>query len=131
MLGSALLKFETFIKNVTNYSILSQKIFSISFRWPAGRYCIYKRGPLCPQGLEQGFVIWDDENTDNQDDKGGALPEGEYTEDTKIYFCCSNKGVKDNQIALPFKKPFFLFAYKSINCQKVKNLFSHLSFGAT
>eukprot|EP00111_Clytia_hemisphaerica_P007703 TCONS_00022387-protein len=90
--------------------------------WPAGRYCIYKRGPLCPQGLDQGFVIWDDENTDNQDDKGGALPEGEYTEDTKIYFCCSDKGIKDNQIALPTKKPFFLFAYKSINCQKVQNM---------
>lgn len=90
--------------------------------WPPGQYCIYKRGPLCPDGLEQGFVIWDDENTDNQDDKGGALPEGEYTEDTKIFFCCSDKGVKDSQISLPAKKPFFLFAYKSVNCQKVLNM---------
>lgn len=90
--------------------------------WPAGKYCIYKRGPRCPVGLKEGFVIWDDENTDNQDDKGGALPEGEYTEDTKIYFCCSTNGVTDSQISLPAKKPFFLFAYESIKCQKVLNM---------
>lgn len=70
-------------------------------------------------------MIWDDENTDNQDDKGGALPEGEYTEDTKIYFCCSTVGVVDSQISLPAKNPFFLFAYESIKCQKVyKDLYS-------
>ena len=90
-----------------------------SHSWPPGKYCIYKRGPTCPDGLSEGFVIWDDENTDNQNDKGGVLPEGQYTEDTKIYFCCSTHGFADKDIPLPSKKPFFLFAYESLKCQKV------------
>jgi len=90
--------------------------------WPSGKYCIYKRGPTCPKGLKEGFVIWDDENTDNQNDKGGALPEGQYTEDTKIYFCCSTHGFTDKDISLPAKKPFFLFAYESLKCQKILNM---------
>ena len=91
-------------------------------RWPSGKYCIYKRGPTCPDKLKEGFVIWDDENTDNQNDKGGALPEGLYTDDTKIYFCCSTTGLTETQVSLPAKKPFFLFAYESIICQKVGNI---------
>lgn len=71
-------------------------------------------------------MIWDDENTDNQNDKGGVLPEGQYTEDTKIYFCCSTHGLADKDISLPSKKPFFLFAYESLKCQKV---ISKESFG--
>lgn len=89
------------------------------FSWPSGKYCIYKRGHVCPKGLREGFVVWDDENTDNQNDKAGALPEGHYGEDTKIYFCCSVHGSVEKAIMLPTERPFFLFAYGSINCQKV------------
>lgn len=90
--------------------------------WPPGKYCIYKRGSSCPTNLKEGFVLWDDENTDNQNDKGGALPSGQYTEDTKIYFCCSTTGFVDKEISLPAKRPFFLFAYESARCQKVLNM---------
>lgn len=90
--------------------------------WPPGKYCIYKRGSSCPLNLKEGFVMWDDENTDNQNDKGGALPAGQYTEDTKIYFCCSTTGFVDKEISLPAKRPFFLFAYESARCQKVLNM---------
>jgi len=90
--------------------------------WPPGKYCIYKRGSSCPANLKEGFVMWDDENTDNQNDKGGALPAGQYTEDTKIYFCCSTTGFVDKEISLPAKRPFFLFAYESARCQKVLNM---------
>lgn len=90
--------------------------------WPSGKYCIFKRGASCPANLKEGFVMWDDENTDNQNDKGGALPAGQYTEDTKIYFCCSTTGYVENQISLPAKRPFFLFAFESARCQKVLNM---------
>lgn len=90
--------------------------------WPSGKYCIFKRGASCPTNLKEGFVMWDDENTDNQNDKGGALPAGQYTEDTKIYFCCSTTGYVENQISLPAKRPFFLFAFESARCQKVLNM---------
>ena len=91
----------------------------ISLSWPEGQYCIYKKGDQCPGTLEEGFVIWDDENKDNQDDAGGVKPDGLYTEDTKVFFCCSTAGSASKPIRLPNDRPFFLFAYSSIVCQKV------------
>lgn len=91
-------------------------------RWPDGKYCIYKKGLDCPSGLEEGFVIWDDENKDNKNSKRGELPEGLFNEDTKIFFCCSTSGPVGKEIILPNKSPFLLFAYESILCQKVKGM---------
>ena len=88
-------------------------------RWPEGKYCVYMKGSRCPAGLEKGFVIWDDENKDNQNTAGGELPEGHYSDDTKIYFCCSTSGAVEQPITLPSDKPFFLYAYDSIKCQNV------------
>lgn len=91
-------------------------------RWPDGKYCIYKKGVDCPSGLDEGFVIWDDENKDNKNSKNGELPEGLFNEDTKIFFCCSTSGSVDTEITLPNKSPFLLFAYESILCQKIKGM---------
>ncbi|PFX18014.1 uncharacterized protein LOC111340085 [Stylophora pistillata] len=91
-------------------------------RWPDGKYCIYKKGSRCPAGLDEGFVIWDDENKDNKNSKDGELPEGLFNEDTKIFFCCSITGSAGKEITLPNKAPFFLFAYDSYLCQKVKGM---------
>ena len=88
-------------------------------RWPDGKYCIYKKGSSCPTGLDEGFVIWDDENKDNKNSKYGDLPEGLFNEDTKIFFCCSTTGSASKEITLPNEAPFFLFAYESYLCQKV------------
>ena len=49
----------------------------------------------------------------------GVLPEGLFNEDTKIFFCCSTTGSASQEITLPNKAPFLLFAYDSILCQKV------------
>ena len=83
---------------------------------------MYKKGEQCPAGLEEGFVIWDDENKDNQNEAGGVKPEGLYTEDTKLFFCCSTTGSTNKPISLPNDKPFYLFAYQSIICQKVNSV---------
>ncbi|KAL9984820.1 hypothetical protein ACROYT_G007155 [Oculina patagonica] len=91
-------------------------------RWPDGKYCIYKKGSSCPTGLDEGFVIWDDENKDNKNSKNGVLPEGLFNEDTKIFFCCSTSGSASKEITLPNKASFILFAYDSILCQKVKGM---------
>ncbi len=69
--------------------------------------------------MKEGFVIWDDENTDNQNEAGGVLPEGLYSDDTKILFCCKTDGDVDKQIQLPTDTDFYLFSYQSIKCQKV------------
>ncbi|EDO43694.1 predicted protein [Nematostella vectensis] len=97
-------------------------------RWPEGKYCIYRKGPNCPEGLEKGFIIWDDENKDNQNSAGGTLPEGHYGEDTRIEFCCSGTGDWDQAIRLPRDRPFYLYAYESNKCQKVEGMRSASEF---
>ena len=100
-------------------------LFSINyFSWPQGKYCIYKKGAGCPRGLQAGFVYWDDENIDNKNHFNGDLPEGEYTDKTKISFCCSTTGKAESEIVLPTEKPFYLFPYGDTTCQKVGMWFS-------
>ena len=93
--------------------------------FPAGQYCIYKKG-RCPEGLNSGYVFWDDEDDPpSANDKGGTLPDGEYDKvrykkNTLIRFCCATGGDKSEPILLPSKSPFFLLAYASQKCQMVK-----------
>ncbi|KAL9950254.1 hypothetical protein ACROYT_G042729 [Oculina patagonica] len=87
--------------------------------WPPGQYCIYQF-VQCPTGFTSGYVYWDDDDYLNANDASGTLPNGEYGGDTKIYFCCKTDGDKTDPIILPSNSPFFLLAYKSAKCQKVK-----------
>ena len=92
--------------------------------WPKGQYCIYQKGSSCPAGLLSGSVLWDDENgpvdEKNRNSHSGAIPEGVYNMDTKIFFCCSTSGNYTNPIELPTGKPFYLMAYRP-HCQEVLN----------
>lgn len=90
--------------------------------WPSGKYCIYRKGNSCPTGLREGWIRWDDENTeiDFPNSLGGELPDGIYGENTAIYFCCSTSGKKSTPISLPYGSPFYLIAYGSHRCQKVR-----------
>ena len=74
----------------------------------------------CPTGFTSGYVYWDDDDNLNKNGDGGRLPKGEYDDNTKIYFCCKTNGDKDDPILLPSKSPFYLLAYESAKCQKVK-----------
>lgn len=85
----------------------------------SGKYCIYKKG-VCPLGLGEGFLYWDDEDRNNVNKDGGSLPEGEYGLDTRIFFCCRTDGDKSDPVPLPLSKPFYLLAYGSSDCQLVK-----------
>ena len=91
-------------------------------RWPAGEYCIYQKGSDCPDGLQSGFILWDDENGAggiNKNAHAGVLPRGVFDNDTKIFFCCktTNNGYKE-PIDLPFASPFYLMAFRR-RCQEV------------
>ncbi|CAB4014791.1 Hypothetical predicted protein, partial [Paramuricea clavata] len=55
-----------------------------------GQYCIFRRGGTCPKGFDEGFIFWDDEDTNNANRKRGSLPDGVYNSETKIEFCCRN-----------------------------------------
>ncbi|XP_068728127.1 uncharacterized protein [Montipora capricornis] len=87
--------------------------------WPPGQYCIYKY-QRCPDGLTEGFVLWDDHDKRHENDKGGTLPNGTYNHNTKIEFCCRTDGDKSHPILLPTRAPFYLLAYGSEQCQMVK-----------
>jgi len=93
--------------------------------WPEGQYCIYKYGIHCPLGLKEGWVFWDDENEKELDignSVEGFVPEGVYESDTLMYFCCRTNGYKSKPIELPITMPFYLLAFNSPQCQKVKGV---------
>ena len=50
-------------------------------------YCI-TRGLFYVSGFTQGYITWDDEDIGNRNDHGGALPDGTYDSNTRIYYCC-------------------------------------------
>jgi len=106
------------IKNNASVAVDSKR-----FRWPAGEYCIYRRGSKCPSGLLSGSVLWDDENSAtgrNKNSHAGVLPAGVYNQDTKIFFCCQTTGSYDDPIELPVASPFYLIAFTP-QCQEVLN----------
>lgn len=84
-----------------------------------GQYCIYKQD-ACPKGLTEGYIFFDDENHKNVNKVGGTLPDGVYDKDTKIFYCCRTDGNKLEPISLPVMSPFYLMAYNTSECQRVK-----------
>ncbi|CAC5376173.1 unnamed protein product [Mytilus coruscus] len=88
--------------------------------WPAGNYCILKY-TTCPTGFTEGYISWDDEDTQNANEKSGTVPSGVYNTDTLIYYCCRNDGSDVAEIRLPIGNPFYLLRYTGL-CQKVKSM---------
>ena len=69
-------------------------------------------------GFREGWIKWDDEDTKNDNFASGVLPDGTYTKDTIIHFCCRSDGSAETPIALPMREPFFLLKHSS-SCQAV------------
>ncbi|XP_068753813.1 uncharacterized protein [Montipora capricornis] len=88
--------------------------------WPKGKYCIYKKGN-CPDGFGNGYVKWDDEDSNNANKVTGQLPDGVYDRNTKIEFCCRDDGYATNVINLPTNVPFVLLKSNTHQCQMVNN----------
>ena len=59
---------------------------------------------------------------------GGVLPDGEYTKDTKLFYCCRTDGDKAEPISLPISSPFYLLAYNSSECQQVNGALATKEF---
>jgi len=91
-----------------------------SGNWPAGKYCIYKKGK-CPHGFSEGWIKWDDEDTKNDNFVSGVLPDGSYGQDTVVHFCCRSDGLAEAPIELPMHVPFFLLK-QSNTCQRVMGM---------
>ncbi|XP_053376072.1 mucin-5AC-like [Mercenaria mercenaria] len=91
--------------------------------WPRGTYCILKH-KYCPAGFRSGFIFWDDEDSGNGNSHGGALPDGTYDGNTKIYYCCRGDGRTSSEIILPTERPFILLRYGTV-CQSVHGMSVH------
>ena len=103
-------------------TIKSDAVDNSRFNWPAGQYCIYKKGSTCPTLLLEGWVLWDDENGQsgvNLNFKSGTVPAGTYKKDTEIKFCCQTVGSYGDPIELPIDKPFYLMTFNNKRCQEV------------
>ncbi|KAM7438653.1 hypothetical protein ABFA07_011865 [Porites harrisoni] len=92
--------------------------------WGPGQYCIFKKGD-CQEGFDEGFIRWDDENTDNNNNYRGTLPDGKYGKNTLIKYCCRTDGFATNPIILPTDQPFVLFKSNSHQCQQVQGMHAH------
>ena len=93
---------------------------TIDHKWPRGKYCIFQAGGSCPKGFRGGAIYWDDENHRNGNKHGGTLPDGHYTANTLMYFCCRNDGSTATPIILPTNRPFILMpTQRGRLCQSV------------
>ena len=108
-------------------SHVNSNVYCIYFYLILGQYCIYKRG-TCPKGLTEGYIFFDDENRKNLNKMGGVLPDGEYNEDTKLFYCCRTDGDKVEPISLPISSPFYLLAYNNSECQQVNGALATKEF---
>ncbi|XP_033119821.1 uncharacterized protein LOC117119117 isoform X2 [Anneissia japonica] len=89
--------------------------------WPEGSYCIFKKGSTCPDGLDEGYIYWDDENRHNANSFGGSVPEGKYDDNTRIEYCCKRDVINARATYLPTDSPFYLLS-ESNGCQKVHGM---------
>ena len=117
--------------DVLQYFCIKNETFTFLNRpsWPAGQYCIYRKGTSCPAGMYSGSLLLDNENANgtNKNSHNGSLPTGVYNQDTKIFFCCQTSGLYNVAIQLPVDKPFYLIAFRPY-CQEVLNTVHTMEF---
>ncbi|KAL4217780.1 Bone morphogenetic protein 1 [Mactra antiquata] len=87
--------------------------------WPAGSYCIYRKGGTCPNGFSTGSIQMDEAPTDRTNKTTGELPDGVYGDNSRWEFCCRSDMSSDVPMELPTRDPFILFEVSG-GCQKIK-----------
>ncbi|XP_038051002.1 uncharacterized protein LOC119724149 [Patiria miniata] len=95
--------------------------------WPPGKYCVFRYGTTCPEGMSSGSIYWDDQDG-GTNRKSGTLPSGTYRDsDTRIDYCCMTTGDLSQPIDLPSSGgSFYLFPVMSdmpdVQCQRVHGM---------
>ena len=103
----------------TNFCVKIDESDDEKLNWPKGSYCIGRKGLMCPDGFQEGFIKWDDKDFWNKNERKGVLPDGTYDKNTKIQFCCrSDNGDPRNPIQMPTETPFVLYRQGS-KCQEI------------
>lgn len=96
------------------------------YYWMPGKYCIFKKGE-CPAKFSEGYIYWDDNakwfsGDDVRQNSKGVLPDGEFNQNTKIFYCCRNDGSAMIALRLPPSAPFYLLK-SGDSCQEVENMY--------
>ena len=73
-------------------------------------------------GFTEGYIRWDDEDSNNGNRRGGQIPDGRYDRNTVIYYCCRADGHATNPIILPTDSPFVLLKSNTDLCQYVRGM---------
>ncbi|XP_064637893.1 uncharacterized protein LOC135494074 [Lineus longissimus] len=116
--------------NTMHYCVKTANDESALLDWPAGNYCIMKKGQHCPPGLaSSGLRLhtprrWNHIRKSNrkQNLQEGTVPEFNFHDPyTDRYFCCRDDGFASNEIYLPTEKPFYLFLLGH-ECQRVRGM---------
>lgn len=55
---------------------------------------------------------------ENPSDISGILPDGQFSTDSRFYFCCRSDGSSSTPIDMPSDEPFILFPTTK-NCQEM------------
>ncbi|XP_033758459.1 uncharacterized protein LOC117340795 [Pecten maximus] len=92
--------------------------------WPAGDYCILRKGGSCPAGFNIGLITFDEEDSAPSDRSQGTgtLPDGVYAANTDLYFCCKKDGSVAIEATFPVSTPFVLFRYTMASCQLITGM---------
>ncbi|XP_074641272.1 uncharacterized protein LOC141899021 [Tubulanus polymorphus] len=93
-------------------------------RWPIGSYCIFRKDGICPDGLQEGTIKFDDSDTNSPLPFAGAVPDGILAPklNTRLWYCCRNDGDINQPIVLPTDVPFYLFQKDPRGCQSVDGM---------
>ena len=76
---------------------------------------------ICPSDFEEGSIKWDDKDLFNKNAKKGALPDGNFDKNTKLFFCCRNDAPLASGMVMPTRDRFVLYRYGG-RCQKVSGM---------
>ncbi|XP_005092781.2 uncharacterized protein LOC101854311, partial [Aplysia californica] len=95
-------------------------------KWPAGNYCIYRKGGSCPENFNEAYVQYDDTPTaENSNSVSGSFPDGDFGNNTRFQYCCRDNGFVWEPIFLPNRNPFVLIRYYDDYCQEVRGMHSY------
>ncbi|XP_050388454.1 uncharacterized protein LOC126807724 [Patella vulgata] len=86
--------------------------------WEPGVYCILRKGGKCPAGFTESFIQYGETTAP---ETTGAVPDGVFEQQTRLFFCCRSDGFQDLAVRLPNTVPFALVSHSG-TCQIIEGM---------
>lgn len=105
-------------RDAENYPYI---IFTVLLTWSYAAY-ILLRQIFGVVGFHDGFVLLNDNDKKSTlGEASGTVPDGDFSTDTGLSFCCRGDGSVFEEITLPKDQSFVMFMNQGeTECQKVK-----------